>query len=407
MGRLTLLLLLLLPEMALSAIITTGIDNIGKTGPELLQMKRVGLITNHTGRSSNGTSTVDILANTSGVRLAALLSPEHGIRGEDDEKVSSGIDLKTGLAIHSLYGKSCRPTAEMLEGIDILVFDIQDIGTRFYTYTGTMHHALVAAKNKGIPIVVLDRPNPVGGVVVAGAMPDAASVLKRLSNDITGCRSLTVTHQIPTRHGMTMAELASMINSEAAIGADLRIIPMKGWTRGMTWSETGLAWVNPSPNMKDQTAAFLYPGFGILEATNISVARGTDRPFHLYGAPWLNPKAVLAKLPAIAGFSFASKEFTPTAPGHPYRDKRCNGIEVTVTDAKTADPMIAGLYLLRAIYLAHPDKYRASTGFHNMIGDPDAWQMLTTGGMPPEKVAERWRIGVESFMVRRARYLLY
>lgn len=390
-----------------SAQVLPGIDVLARRNFDLVQGKRVGLITNQTGRSANGSSTIDLLASAPGVRLVALFSPEHGIRGEADVKLASSRDPKTGLPIYSLYGRTCRPTPEMLADLEILVFDIQDIGTRFYTYVGTLHHALLAAKARNIPLVVLDRPDPINGNTVAGAVPDPAEVAKRRSNDPTGCRSLTITHPLPTRHGMTMGELARLINREAAINAELQVVAMGGWQRRMSWNETGLAWVNPSPNMKDPTAALLYPGLGILEATNLSVARGTDKPFHRYGAPWLDPSTVLKQLPPLPGLQFSATSFIPTAPGHPYRGQRCHGVEVTVSDPGLADPILAGLYLVQAIYRAHPTHYQLRGGFHTMIGDHTAWERLTRLGESPEQILNEWQRGLELFKRLREQYLLY
>lgn len=404
---LSILVCLLLYCTAADAEVVPGIDILAQHKFDLLQGKRVGLITNQTGRSRDGRSTIDLLATAPGVRLVALFSPEHGIRGEADIKLGSGRDSRTGLPIHSLYGASCRPTAEMLTGLDLLVFDIQDIGTRFYTYIGTLHHALRAAKQQGIPLVVLDRPNPLGGVVIAGAVPDPNEVGRRIAADQTGCRSLTVTHPIPTRHGMTVAELARMINQEAEIHADLRVVPMTGWQRRMLWQETGLRWVNPSPNMKDSVAALLYPGLGILEATNLSVARGTDLPFHRYGAPWLDPAMVLKFLPPLPGLRFSATDFIPTAPGHPYQGKHCRGIEVTITDLNAVDPVRAGLALAQAIYRAHPKQYQIRGGFSGMVGDRTVWERLTKTGTQPERIIDGWQANLARFAERRIPFLLY
>lgn len=407
MAALLTILMLLVTVASAAAEVLPGIDVLVRRNFDLLQGKKVGLITNQTGRNLAGTSSIDLLATAPDVRLTVLFSPEHGIRGDADVKLSSSIDNRTGLPIHSLYGKTCRPTPEMLDGIELLVFDIQDIGARFYTYIGTLHHALRAAKERNIPLLVLDRPNPLGGLVVEGAVPDAAAVIRRIENDTTGCRSLTVTHPIPTRHGMTVAELARMINSEAGINADLRVVPMAGWQRRMLWADTGIPWVNPSPNMKDPIAALLYPAFGPLEATNLSMARGTDRPFHQYGAPWLDPQNVLLHLPELPGLHFSATDFTPTAAGHPYQGKPCRGIEIAISDLKHADLPLAGLHLARAIHRAHPAQYKAAAGFHGMLGDREAWRMLTMEGIAPEQVIARWQQGIEEFRKRREKHLLY
>jgi uncharacterized protein YbbC (DUF1343 family) len=265
---------------------------------------------------------------------------------------------------------------------------------------------LTAAKQQRIPLVVLDRPNPLGGMAVEGAVPDADEISRRIAADKTGCRSLTVTHPIPTRHGLTIGELARLFNSEAGINADLKIVTMDGWKREMLWTDTGLTWVNPSPNMKDPVAALLYPGFGPLEATNLSVARGTDKPFHKYGAPWLDSAAVLKNLPILPGLKFSTTSFIPTAVGHPYQGKPCNGIEVTITDLKTANLPLAGLYLVRAIQQAYPKKYHVAGGFYGMLGDNQAWKMLRDGASP-EQVMARWQGGIKQFKKLRETYLLY
>ncbi|MGB9082756.1 MAG: DUF1343 domain-containing protein, partial [Desulfuromonadaceae bacterium] len=264
-----------------------GIDVLAKQHFAILLGKRIGLITNQTGRTAAGVSTIDVLSHVPGVRLTALFSPEHGIRGEVDDKLASSVDSATGLPIYSLYGASCRPLPDMLREVDMLVFDIQNIGTRFYTYIGTLSLAMQAAQRAGIPFVVLDRPNPVGGVDVQGAVSRpllSKTSVQRTTQPDNGCGALTSIHPLPTRHGMTVGELARLFNAEYGIGCALTVIPMSGWQRDMYFDDTGLTWVNPSPNMKDLTEAVLYPGLGVLEATNLSVGRGTAHPFEMYGA---------------------------------------------------------------------------------------------------------------------------
>jgi len=386
------------------ATVLAGIDVLERQGFDILQGKRVGLLTNHTGRSCDGRSTIDILHGAPGVTLAALFSPEHGIRGEADEKLASGIDRRTGLKLHSLYGSSCTPTADMLRGIDVLVFDIQDIGTRFYTYIGTLSLAMQAARHAGIPFVVLDRPNPIGGDVVAGAIP-----VSQPAEGKNGCGALTSIHPIPTRHGMTVGELARLFNAEFGIGCSLTVIPMQGWRRDMPFASTGFSWINPSPNMKSATAALLYPGFGILETTSLSVGRGTERPFEMYGAPWLDAQAVIRNLVArhIPGIRFSACRFVPTAPGHSYRGTVCNGVCVTEVDPRRLDPVTAGLHLVQAIYQSHPARFRAYQGFATEVGDRDTWELLTRKGKRPAEVAGRWEQGLARFRAMRAGYLLY
>ena len=259
--------------------VKTGIDVLARDGFAPLQGKRVGLVTNHTGRGAAGTSTIDLLASAKGVTLAALFSPEHGIRGEADAKVAGGRDAKTGLPIHSLYGKTTKPTAEMLKDVDVLVYDIQDVGARFYTYITTLALVMEAAKENDTGVVVLDRPNPIGGEAVEGPILEDA-----LRGDFIGY------FPIPMRHGLTIGELATLYNTEFKIGCRLEVVKMEGWKRPMYFDETGLPWVNPSPNMRSLAAAISYPGLGALEATSLSVGRGTGRAFVLYGAPWIDGK---------------------------------------------------------------------------------------------------------------------
>jgi len=387
-----------------NASVLPGIDVLSSQKFQLLQNKRVGLITNHTGCNAAGDSTIDILFHAPGVHLTALFSPEHGIRGDSDDKVSSGVDARTGLPINSLYGKSCRPTAENLRDIDILVFDIQDIGTRFYTYIGTLSLAMRAAKEAGIPFVVLDRPNPIGGEQVQGAIP--TTVLPERKN---GCGAITSIHPVPTRHGMTVGELAQLFNTEYGIGCSLTVIPMRGWKRSMYYDQTGLIWINPSPNMKNMDAALLYPGPGALETTSLSVGRGTERAFLAYGAPWVDAGAVAKNISVrnIPGISFEACSFVPTAPGFSYRGKMCYGVCVSALDRERFDPVQAGLHLAQAFYETHPQRFKAYEGFATEVGDREAWGLLTGSNMKPEKVIERWSVGLERFKEIRKQYLIY
>jgi len=381
-----------------------GIDVLSGQDFGILQDKRVGLITNHTGRNAGGDSTIDILFRAPGVRLTALFSPEHGIRGEDDDKVSSGVDSRTGLPVHSLYGTSCRPTPTMLRGVDVLVFDIQDIGTRFYTYIGTLSLAMRAAKEAGIPFVVLDRPNPIGGEAVQGAIPTTV-----LPERKSGCGAITSNPPIPTRHGMTIGELAQLFNTEYGIGCALTVIPMQGWRRSMYYDQAGLPWINPSPNMKSLNAALLYPGPGTLETTSLSVARGTGRAFLAYGAPWVDAARVVKNLSArnIPGIRFETCSFVPTTPGFSHRGATCSGVCLTVLDRERFDPARTGLHLVQAFYETHPQRFRAYEGFATEVGDREVWGLLTKNRMTPEKVLERWDDALERFREMRKRYLIY
>ncbi len=260
-----------LATAAIADPVSCGIDVLMGRRFEPLRGKRVGLVTNHTGRARDGASTIDVLSKAPDVKLVALFSPEHGIRGVVDAEVSDSRDEKTGLPIFSLYGKTRKPTPESLVGVDVLVYDIQDIGARFYTYISTLGLVLESAREKGIPVVVLDRPNPIGGIEVSGPVRK------------DGFESFIAYHALPVRHGMTVGELALLFNAERKIGVDLTVIPCLGWRRANLYDATGLLWVNPSPNMRSLTEALLYPGVGLLEATNLATGRGTDTPFERVG----------------------------------------------------------------------------------------------------------------------------
>ena len=398
------MLLLFCMAASSSASVLSGIDILQQRHFDLIQGKRIGLITNHTGRDANGESSIDVLYHAPGVRVVALFSPEHGLRGVEDAEVSSGVDGKTGLPVFSLYGATCRPTPDMLRGMDMLVFDIQGIGTRFYTYIGTLSLAMRAAKSAGIPLVVLDRPNPINGTDVGGAIPHMVVPEKK-----SGCGALTSIHAIPTRHGMTVAELAGMFNTEFGIGADLTVVPMEGWHRAMYYDETGLVWHNPSPNMKSLSAALLYPGLGILESTNLSVGRGTDHPFEQYGAPWVDAVALVANLEKrkIPGVQFSPVSFVPMAVGHPYHNKTCYGVAVTIVNRHSIDPILIGLHLVQAFFAVHTQRFRRENGFAQEVGDGEVWRQLTRSGVRPEDVVSRWQKDLDVFAPIRSRYLLY
>jgi len=374
-----------------------GVDVLVQTDFQILQGKQVGLITNHTGRSSNSKSTIDLLHESEVCDLVALFCPEHGIRGTEDANVDSSRDEKTGLPIHSLYGKTRKPTPEMLEGLDVLVFDIQDIGTRFYTYIGTMALAMQAAEEAGIGFVVLDRPNPIGGVRVEGAVPPKDQ-----------CGGLTSIHPIPTRHGMTVGELALLFNEEHGIGCELTVVPMSGWKRSMDYDETGLTWVPTSPNMRTLNGAICYPGIGILEGTRLSCGRGTDRPFEMYGAPYLDAEKVAADLNSknLPGVRFEAQPFTPSAKGHKFEGQPCQGVLVSITDRNTFDPILTGLHFIQTIYRHHPVEYTREDRFATLIGDPKVWERLTVEGVMPETILEEWRVDSNRFGKIRQRYLI-
>jgi uncharacterized protein YbbC (DUF1343 family)/CubicO group peptidase (beta-lactamase class C family) len=374
--------------------VLTGIDTLEQENFRSLQDSNIGVITNHTGRNASGTSTAEILSRAPGVQLKALFSPEHGFEGIlDTAKINDATDTKTGLRIYSLYGETRRPTLEMLEGIDTLVFDIQDIGTRFYTYISTLGEAMRAAAEHKRRFVVLDRPNPINGIDVYGPMLDP------------GRESFVGYHQLPVQHGMTAGELAKMFQAEFKLDLDLVVIPCQGWTRSTQWDRTGLTWVNPSPNMRSLTQAILYPGIGLLEMTNISVGRGTDTPFEIVGAPWMNGPALAASMnaKAIAGVTFTPVEFTPSSSKH--ANTKCQGIQIAITNREVFRSVPTGLALAESLRALHPDTWD-TRNLDRLLGNKIVCDALLDGSLSiPED--PRIHSGVKEFLSRRQKYLIY
>jgi uncharacterized protein YbbC (DUF1343 family) len=313
-----------------------GIDVLIDRDFAPLKGKRVGLITNHTGRARDGRPTIDVLHKAPDVTLVRLFSPEHGIRGKLDRAVDDATDEATGLPVVSLYGSSNasrKPKPEHMADIDVLVYDIQDIGCRFYTYISTLGLALEAAAEAGKPMLVLDRPNPIGGLNVGGPVRDEPYA------------SFIAWHELPVVHGMTVGELARMFAAERKIDVNLDVVPCRGWRRSMLFDATGLEWVNPSPNMRSLTQAIVYPGVGLLEATNLATGRGTDTPFERVGAPYLDPVKFARALNAqnLPGVRFIPTRFTPTE--RQFANTECGGVYIEITDRDDFDPIDLGLAL--------------------------------------------------------------
>lgn len=371
------LAVLLLPQLGAQppGRVLNGIDVLRERNFAPLAGKRVGLITNHTGLAVDGVSTIDLLFETNVCKLTALFSPEHGIRGAADEKVDSSVDKATGLPVYSLYGETRRPTAEMLRGLDALVFDIQDIGARFYTYATTMAYAMEEAAKAGIQFYVLDRPNPIGGLKIEGPMLDADKT------------SFTGYMPLPVRHGMTAGELARYFNAENHIGAKLEIIAMKGWRRAYMFWDTGQVWVNPSPNMRGMTAAILYPGVCLLEQTNVSVGRGTEKPFETVGAPWIQPDrfAGLLRGAGLAGVEFVPLYFTPDSSRH--KNVRCGGVNIIITDHEKLNSISLGLTLISVLRNLYPVEFEIGR-VRDLLGNDEVMQVLNNGKTPVE---ENWK----------------
>ncbi|MGH9795707.1 MAG: exo-beta-N-acetylmuramidase NamZ domain-containing protein [Candidatus Acidiferrales bacterium] len=371
----------------------TGIDVLAAGGFAALRGKRVGLITNHTGVSREGRSTIDLLYKAEGVQLVALFSPEHGIRGTADENVASGVDEATGLPIHSLYGETRRPTPEMLAGIDALVFDIQDAGIRFYTYITTMAYAMEEAAKQKIPFYVLDRPNPLGGERIEGPLMDA------------GRKSFVGYFPLPTVHGMTVGELAQLFNAENKIGAELHVVKMEDWRRSDTFESTGLYWIAPSPNLRSLDAALLYPGVEILQAAGVSVGRGTDTPFELLGGPWIHGVELANFLNKrfVPGVRFVPLCFTPREGLH--KGKPCEGVSLIITDRAALHSMLMGLELTQALWKLYPLYFDIDKTI-TLVGNADTVARVKKGDNPAWIVSD-WTDALNEFRQLRAKYLLY
>ncbi|HEX6631017.1 MAG TPA: DUF1343 domain-containing protein [Gemmatimonadaceae bacterium] len=387
-------------------LVRPGVDMLADSLPAVLRRKRVGLITNQTGRASDGRSTIDVLAADSRLQLVALFGPEHGIRGAaaPGEHVDDTRDARTGLPVHSLYGATRKPTPEMLRGIEALVFDIQDVGSRTYTYVYTMALAMQAAREQGIPIVVLDRPNPITGRIVEGNILDTAYA------------SFVGMYPIPVRHGMTVGELARLFNDAFGIGAELTVVRMAGWRRDLWWDETGLDWVPPSPNIRRLEAAIDYPGTVFFEGTNLSEGRGSEFPFEQTGAPWLRADSVVAAMTALRlpGVRFEAVAFTPEANAAKFGGQGLHGVRLHVTDREAYRPVRTVLLLIDTIRRLHPTEFRftgptaerPNAYWLDTLAGTDALREAMEAGTLPA-LLDAWDREARGFEGTRRGYLLY
>jgi uncharacterized protein YbbC (DUF1343 family)/CubicO group peptidase (beta-lactamase class C family) len=376
-----------------SDAVLNGVDILERDKFKQLDGMKIGLVTNQTGRDLSGTPTIDILKNAPNVKLVALFSPEHGIRGQADEKVGDSTDEKTGLPIYSLYGETRRPKPEQLKDLDAIVYDIQDIGTRFYTYTATLKNVMEEAAKLGKPIFVLDRPDPINGVNIEGALADEDKL------------SFIAAHTTPVRYGMTIGELGTMMNAERKIGSDLRVIKMEGWSRSMWLDETGQTWINPSPNMRSLTEATLYPGIGLLETTNTSVGRGTDTPFEVVGAPWLDGQKLAKFLNErnLRGIRFVPIRFKPTT--STFKDQDCGGVNMIVTDRSSFNSVGTGIEIATALRKLYPNDWEVDK-YGRLLVNGEILEMIKRGDSP-ETVENAIKTRIDDFMKRRASFLLY
>ena len=376
------------------APVVSGIDVLRADGFAILRGKRVGLVTNHTGRARDGATTIDLIHQAKDVTLVALFSPEHGIRGILDAKVPSEKDEKTGLAIHSLYGDTRRPTDEMLQGIDTMVVDLQDIGARFYTYMTTLAYVMEESAKRKIAVVVLDRVNPINGVQIEGPALDKSAV------GFTGYFP-----SMPIRHGMTFGELAQLFNGENKTGADLTVVQLKNWRRDQWFDMTGQPWINPSPNMRNLIQATLYPGIGAIEGTNISVGRGTDTPFEQIGAPWIDGVQLADALNGrqLPGIRFYPIRFTPTSSKH--ANLECQGVFMVVTDRLALRPVRVGAEIAAALSRLYGSKYELEAAAR-LFGSTGNLARLRAGD-DPATLLTGWSAAEGRWRLLRAKHLLY
>ena len=375
-----------------------GIDVLLTERLDLVAGRRIGLVTNHAGVDGQGIHDVERL-RSAGLALTTLFSPEHGFRGAaaPGEAVQHSVDSATGLPIYSLYGRTSSPSAEMLEEVDIMLVDLPDAGARYFTYLTTTAAVMRAAGELGIPVVVLDRPNPIGGSR-QGNITEAEH------------RSVVGLLAVPMRHGLTLGEQATLARGELAIDVDLTVVRVDGWSRDMAFDDTGLPFIRPSPNLPTLESLFHYPGLCLFEGTALSVGRGSDAPFEQIGAPWLDTLAVLTTIreAGLPGVEFRGVTFTPVEPGDAkFPDQTLAGIRLTVTDREVYDPTITAVYLLNAVLLRHPEQIGwFEPHFDRLAGGPRLRQSLSAG-TSPGNIIEPWQAGLDGFEARIASYLLY
>lgn len=386
------------PSVPAAAGIAPGIEVLLSDSIHLIQGRRVGLITNHSGRDRHGTSTIDLLYHAPGVRLTALFGPEHGLRGvvQAGESVSSTSDSATGVPIYSLYGQTNVPTAEMMRDVDVLVYDIQDVGARVYTYEWTMALSAEAAGRAGKKFIVLDRPDPIRGDRVDGNILEPRF------------RSFVGQYPVALRYGMTPGELLRYLVGTGQVHADVSVVPMRGWRRSMWWDETGIPWVNPSPNLRSLDASLLYPGTVFFEGTNATEGRGTDKPFQLIGAEWLTDAGVIVRemnALGLPGVRFDSTSRTIEHGEFKFTGKTIPMIEVTVIDRNRVRPVDLGVRLLRAIYVHHRGEWQWRPSIDRLAGTDELRAAVEQGTI--DALLAKWDREAQQFQAESRRYWLY
>jgi uncharacterized protein YbbC (DUF1343 family) len=372
--------------------VRNGADVLADDDFKAIHDSRLAIVTNHTGLLLDGTRTIDALHANLDVTLRRIFTPEHGLYGDRDDRFGDSRDDATGLDVFSLYGERLRPTPEQLDGIDIVLYDIQDVGARFYTYISTLGYVLEACAENRVAVYVLDRPNPIGGYDVDGPSSDPE------------CESLVSYHPLPLRHGMTIGELARLFNVEREIGADLRVVTMAGWQRSFWFDNCGQPWTDPSPNIRDLAAAALYPGIGLLEGTNVSVGRGTESPFHVIGAPWIDGTRLADALShhELPGVTYEAVEFTPDDRAHPHSGQLCRGVRFNITDMQAMPTAHLALALIKDLRALHPHEWEYR-GLGALLARPDLLEAIEDGA---GELDDLWEPDPD-FFDARAKALLY
>lgn len=376
--------------------VLTGLDILEKNNFSILKNKRVGIITNHTAINNKGDYILDIFSKQNTFKLKAIFTPEHGLKGKEDKEFIPSEIYGENIPVYSLYGDVKKPTKEMLKDLDVLIYDIQDIGTRYYTFITTMAYAMESASENKLPFMVLDRPNPITGNIIEGEVLE------------DNFKSFTGYFNIPTRYGMTVGEIASYFNKEKHLNLKLDIIKMENWKRNMWFDETGLKWINPSPNIRSLDSAIVYPGFGMLETTNISVGRGTNNPFLYYGSPWLKNKEIVKDLKTMnfSGLEFKETNFTPNT--SVYENKINNGFEIKIknrNEVRSFDAMIYTTYFINK-YNSKDFKVNGNDGIRRSFGSGLLLDMINNK-ISAENLIKKIKKNQAKFLPIRAKYLLY
>ncbi len=384
--------------------VMTGLDRVDQH-KDIFYAKRLGLITNHTALTRDGSHMIDVFKNMDGTVVTAIFGPEHGITGLADAGKEISDSSYGEIPVYSLYGENRRPTAEMMNDIDMFVFDIQDIGTRYYTYIWTMALSMESAAKAGIPFVVLDRPNPISGENPQGNLVDTAFA------------SFVGLYPVPVRHAMTAGELAGLFNKQGWLDSDrpveLTVIPMANWDRSLYYDQTQLEFVKPSPNMPDLKSALLYPGTCLFEGTNLSEGRGTDMPFQIFGAPWVENEYIVRLLNEadLPGLSFHMEQFTPRSKpgaGAPkYQDELCLGVRIEIDDRDSINPFFSGLYIIKLLYEQYPEQFRFREAHFDRLCGTDKIRQAILSGEPMERLMNLSSEGLEEFSTIRLNHLLY